>query len=157
MQSNQYQQYNNLSNQTYYYAPPPLTSSNVLHGIEDIPVSLQTLSSRLSADNTASMENDDIASEVSISAYCRVPHTTNSKLLNDQVARLNAPISCLGSDRFSSTCFDGASNDGTIEGSDTSSLPDAHCDLLNLAQLGIGPTRPNPMLNHLVRGQVIFG
>ena len=96
----------------------------------------------------AALETDDVTSEVSISAYCRVPHVSNPKLMHDQVARLNAAASGLGSDRFSSTCFDGASNDGTIEGSDTSSLPEAHCDLLNLAQLGIGPSRPNPLLNH---------
>ncbi|KAF8572262.1 hypothetical protein P879_00679, partial [Paragonimus westermani] len=46
------------------------------------------------------------------------------------------------------------SNDGTCDESDTSSLPEASCDLVQLAQLDVSAGRPNPLLNDLARQQV---
>lgn len=45
------------------------------------------------------------------------------------------------------------SNDGTCDESDASSLPEAGCDLVQLAQLDVSG-RPNPLLNDLARQQV---
>ncbi|TPP58277.1 28S ribosomal protein S5 mitochondrial [Fasciola gigantica] len=111
---------------------------------------------------------EDAESEFSLSAFRRddirlpsyalgsITGPTNgsrSALKSGHLRQLNAQDNTRASIRGSSELgTDIRSNDGTCDESDTSSLPEAGCDLVQLAQLDVSG-RPNPLLNDLARQQ----
>ncbi|CAL8067971.1 unnamed protein product [Calicophoron daubneyi] len=113
------------------------------------------------AKSSSLTDPDDGGSEFSISAFRRDAGGVNYGATNPnsapglrhlpkvpQLRHVNPPApgssSELGGDVHS--------NDGTCDESDTSSLPEAGCDLVQLAQLDVSG-RPNPLLNDLARQQ----
>lgn len=103
---------------------------------------------------------DDADSEFSISAFRRddIQIPNHTRLSNGFTVRGPSipqhTRNAEGAYTASSSEFgtDVRSNDGTCDESDASSLPEAGCDLVQLAQLDISG-RPNPLLNDLARQQ----
>ncbi|CAH8655509.1 unnamed protein product [Dicrocoelium dendriticum] len=105
-------------------------------------------------------DGDDAGSEFSISAFrrddIRIPtHNRSSDGFGLRSLALSHHSRHTGEARTASSSEFGTevrSTDGTCDESDASSLPEAGCDLVQLAQLEISG-RPNPLLNDLARQQ----
>ncbi|VDP74500.1 unnamed protein product [Echinostoma caproni] len=124
---------------------------------------------RDSKSTSGMTDAEDAESEFSLSAFrrddIRIPsyqlgsvpggasNGSRGLLKPTHLRHLNAPDQTRASTRGSSELgTDIRSNDGTCDESDTSSLPEAGCDLVQLAQLDVSG-RPNPLLNDLARQQ----